>query len=80
MKIGLYDPYLDTLSGGEKYMLSIASCLAQEHDVFVFWDEKKEVEIKQEVRRKLDIDLSSIKFYRNLTLLVESERGSIREG
>ena len=36
MRIGIFDPYLDTLSGGEKYMLSIASCLVQEYEVFIF--------------------------------------------
>src|SRR3989344_7856960 len=66
MKIGIYDPYLDSLSGGEKYMLSIASCLAQEHEVFIFWDKKKEVEIKEVTIKKLGIDLSSVKFHPNI--------------
>lgn len=66
MRIGIYDPYLDTLSGGEKYMLSIASCLAKEHKVFIFWDKNKEAEIKQAAFKKLGIDLSSAKFYRNI--------------
>lgn len=66
VKIGIFDPYLDTLSGGEKYMLSIASCLARENEVFIFWDEDKEAEIKQESVRKLNIDLSSIKFCKNI--------------
>ena len=44
MRIGIYDPYLDTLSGGEKYMLSAASCLAKEHKVFIFWDKDKDPE------------------------------------
>lgn len=38
MKIGIFDPYLDTLGGGEKYMLTAASCLAEKHEVFIFWD------------------------------------------
>ncbi|MDO8659104.1 MAG: glycosyltransferase family 4 protein [Candidatus Parcubacteria bacterium] len=66
VRIGIFDPYLDTLSGGEKYMLSIASCLAQEHDVFIFWDKDKETEIKKTTLRKLGIDLSSVKFYNNI--------------
>lgn len=66
MRIGIFDPYLDTLSGGEKYMLSIASCLAQEHEVFVFWDKEKEAGIGQAAHKKLGIDLSSIKFYKNI--------------
>lgn len=66
MRIGIFDPYLDTLSGGEKYMLSIASCLAKEHEVFIFWDKEKEAQIKQTALKKLDIDLSSVKFYPNI--------------
>jgi len=66
MKIGIFDPYLDTLSGGEKYMLSIASCLSSQHEVFIFWDKDKEVLIKQTALKKLGIDLSLIKFYKNI--------------
>lgn len=66
MKIGIFDPYLDTLSGGEKYMLSITSCLVPENEVFIFWDKDKETEIKQASLRKLGIDLSSVKFYKNI--------------
>lgn len=66
MRIGIYDPYLDTLSGGEKYMLSIASCLASLNEVFIFWDKEKEIEIKKDVIKKLGIDLSSIKFSPNI--------------
>lgn len=66
MRIGIFDPYLDTLSGGEKYMLTIASCLASGHEVFVFWNKEKEVEIKQTASKKLGIDLSSVKFYKNI--------------
>lgn len=66
MRIGIYDPYLDSLSGGEKYMLSIASCLSSQHEVLIFWDKNKEAEIKQTSLRKLGINLSSIKFYKNI--------------
>lgn len=66
MRIGILDPYLDSLSGGEKYMLSIASCLSSSHEVFIFWDKEKEAEIRKEAYRKLGIDLSSVKFYKNI--------------
>ena len=62
----MFDPYLDTLSGGEKYILSAASCLAQEHEVFIFWDKSKEAEVKQAAFRKLGINLPSVKFYKNI--------------
>lgn len=47
-------------------MLSIASCLAQKHDVFIFWNKEKEADIKQKAINKLGIDLSSVKFYKNI--------------
>ena len=66
MRVGIFDPYLDTLSGGEKYMLSIASCLSSEHEVYIFWDKEKEAEIRQNSHIKLGIDLWNIKFYPNI--------------
>lgn len=64
MKIGIFDPYLDSLSGGEKYMLTAASCLSQENDVNIFWDEEKE--IKRKAKGKLDISLEKVKFTENI--------------
>jgi len=66
MRIGVFDPYLDTLSGGEKYMLTIASCLSSDNEVFIFWDKNKEAEIKKTALQKLGLDLSGIKFYENI--------------
>lgn len=57
MRIGIYDPYLDTLGGGEKYMLTAASCLSQKHDVSVFWDQKDILALGE---KKFDIDLSRV--------------------
>ncbi len=66
MKIGIFDPYLDSLSGGEKYMLTIATCLASRHDVSVFWDENSASYIKEQAKLKLGIDLGNIKFVPNI--------------
>jgi glycosyltransferase involved in cell wall biosynthesis len=33
MKVGLYDRWLRTLGGGERYALALAECLAREHEV-----------------------------------------------
>lgn len=57
MKIGIYDPYFDTLSGGEKYMLTAASCLSDKNDVTVFWDE---TDILDKAFKKLHINLSAV--------------------
>lgn len=63
MKIGIYDPYLDDLGGGEKYMLSIAECLSQNHKVDIFWDKKEDLD---EALRRFSIDLSKVKIKRNI--------------
>lgn len=63
MKIGIYDPYLDDLGGGEKYMMTIASCLAKEHDISVFWDNKNDIQI---VSERFSIDLYKTTIEKNL--------------
>ena len=42
VKIGIYDPYLDDLGGGEKYMMKIAQCFSQNNEGFVFWNEEED--------------------------------------
>ena len=37
--LGLYDPYLDVLGGGEKHILSIIKILENEYEIHIFWDE-----------------------------------------
>lgn len=65
VKIGLYDPYLDTLGGGERYILSIASLLAKEHDVSVFWNDH---EILKKASQRFNLDLSQVKIVPNIFL------------
>lgn len=65
MRIGIYTPYLDTLTGGEKYMLSIASCLSQKNDVSLFWDNNRE-QIRTQAEKKLGINLSAVSFVNNI--------------
>lgn len=55
MKIGVSSPYFSTMSGGERYMLTIAEYLSREHRVDIFWDDPK---IKDSARDKLSIDLT----------------------
>lgn len=57
MRIGIYDPYLDDCGGGEKYMMSIAECLAFDNKVDVFWDSKEEFDA---VFERFSIDRSNI--------------------
>jgi glycosyltransferase involved in cell wall biosynthesis len=46
-RVGLYDPYLDTLGGGEKHILSILEVFAQKgYKIDIFWDKDLSKEIK----------------------------------
>src|SRR5258708_785586 len=63
MKIGIYDPYLDTLGGGEKYILSIASCLKEKHKIFLFWDDSQ-ILIKS--KERFDINLENVSLTKNI--------------
>jgi len=63
MKFGFYSPYLDTFGGGERYILTLASHLSQNHQVDIFWDDTN---IKAPLARFLKIDLSKTKFVENI--------------
>jgi glycosyltransferase involved in cell wall biosynthesis len=63
MRIGIYDPYLDSLGGGEKYMLTAAQCLSDEHDVNIFWNDKT---ILRKAHEKLNIDTTRISLATNI--------------
>lgn len=63
MRVGIYDPYLDDAGGGEKYMLSIAECLASKHKVDVFWDSKEDLEF---ACKRFSIDSGNIHLVQNI--------------
>ena len=63
MRIGIYDPYLDTLGGGEKYMLYIAKLLADKNETIFFWDDKT---IFEKAESKFGIDLSKVVIEKNI--------------
>jgi len=50
------------MSGGERYMLSIATCLSKKHEVVIFWNPEKEAEICEEAERKFAMKLEGISF------------------
>src|SRR5690242_10663149 len=68
MKIGIYDPYLDTLGGGEKYIFDIAQCLSKADQVTVFWDDVKILEKAEERfgKKFTNINLKSNVFSSNI--------------
>lgn len=60
MKVGIFDPYLDTLGGGERYMMTVAEHLSKQgYQVDVFWQDKK---LKKKIEARLNLDLSEVKF------------------
>lgn len=59
--IGLYDPYLDTLGGGERYFLTVAEVLGQAgFQVDIFWSHP-EILSKAAARFQLNFDSVNIK-------------------
>ncbi len=63
MKIGIFDPYLGTLGGGEKYMLTAASCLSNNHQVSIFWDDAS---ILEKAKERFSADLSHVSLTKNI--------------
>lgn len=63
MKIGLYSPYLDSVAGGERYILTLATHWSKSHDVRLFWND---LSIKDKVNIRLNLDLSRVRIVPNL--------------
>jgi glycosyltransferase involved in cell wall biosynthesis len=63
MKIGIYDPYLDDLGGGEKYMMSIAEYFSGNNEVSVFWDRQSDL---KKVADRFSLNLSKITLKNNI--------------
>lgn len=63
MRVGIYDPYLDDVGGGEKYMLTIAEYLSESHEVSVFWNSPKDLET---AKKRFSLDLSKVKLSRSI--------------
>lgn len=63
MKVGIFDPYLDDIGGGERYMMSIAEYLSTKHQVVIFWDRKSDVE---KIHEQFSLDLSRCEVKTNI--------------
>lgn len=67
MKIGLFDPYLDTLGGGERYTLTLAAyLLSQNHQVEIFWSDQS---IIKNAQNRFNLKLSEVKINSELYTL-----------
>ncbi len=63
MKIGVFDPYLDDLGGGEKYMMTLAQCFSEENEVTVFWNSPEDL---KKVAERFSLDLSKVRLKNNI--------------
>ncbi len=63
MRIGIFDPYLDTLGGGEKYILTIAQCLSENNEVFIFWNNQMDLE---KGAKRFNLDLKNVNITSNI--------------
>ncbi len=63
MKIGIVNPYFDTLSGGELYMLSLAKSWSDKHDVSVFWEDST---LLEKAEQKFGIFFKNIHIVKNI--------------
>lgn len=66
MKIAIYSPYLDTLGGGEKYMMTIAESLSDNSSVDVLLDENLEIVgssyLKSALSKRFSLNLTKVNF------------------
>lgn len=59
-KAGIYDPYLDTLGGGERYCLTVAEILQKNgYDVDIFWSGDKN--ILEKAKDRFSLNLKNVK-------------------
>lgn len=64
MKAAIYNPYLDTLGGGERYTLAFADVLAKlGYSVYLNWKSK---EIIEKLENKFGISLKNVKVVENV--------------
>ncbi|GAB4219361.1 MAG: hypothetical protein Fur009_5140 [Candidatus Microgenomates bacterium] len=73
IKIGLYNPYLDTLGGGEKHILSIIDNLSKilleknyQNQITIFWNKNI---LKELLKRFSFLSKKNLKFYPSLKTL-----------
>lgn len=63
MRIGIFDPYLDDLGGGEKYMITLAQCLSSNNSVTVFWNKREDLE---KAADRFSLNISGITLKKNI--------------
>lgn len=60
MKAGIFDPYLDTLGGGEKYCLTLAEFLLKSGwEVDLFWEREN---LRQKIEERWGVNIDRVNF------------------
>lgn len=66
MKVAIYSPYLDTLGGGERYMMTIAQILSEGYSVDVLLDSHLASfnidKLKKNLEERFNLELSKVSF------------------
>jgi glycosyltransferase involved in cell wall biosynthesis len=75
MKIGIYNRWLDTLGGGERYSLTMASVLARSHEVDYL---APVIPSTDEIERRLGLCVEGVKFVHTPTLVSDLSQTSSR--
>lgn len=63
LRIGIFDPYLDSLGGGERYVLTVAEHLSENHQVEILWTGQN---LKNKIKNRLEINLDKARFVDNI--------------
>lgn len=64
MKAAIYDPYLDTLGGGERYVMSFAKVLSDAgYKVDVEWKDER---IREKFEKRFGMDFSKLNFVKDI--------------
>lgn len=59
-KAAIYDPYLDALGGGERYVFTLANCLLKDNwQVDIFWNDKNS-DFRAEAKKRFGLNLESV--------------------
>ncbi len=64
MKSVVYSPYLDSLGGGERYMMTIAELLGEKGEVDIVWPDAS---IQQQIEQRFNLHLHNTQFIDSIT-------------
>lgn len=64
MKVGIFSPYLETMGGGERYLLTVAEFFCHRGDqVDIFWSKDRDL---AKIKDRFNLDLAGVNFQDNI--------------